>query len=58
MVETGQVSPKGPRPQRNFLRDYDLMLKVMQQDYVCLLYTSSSTDGPPPSTLPPPRSTR
>lgn len=42
MVETGQVSPKGPRPQRNFLRDYDLMLKVMQQDYVdCARYVAS-----------------
>ena len=42
MVETGQVPPKGPRPQRNFLRDYDLMLKVMQQDYVdCARYVAS-----------------
>lgn len=33
---------KGPRPQRNFLRDYDLMLKIMQEDYVdCARYGAS-----------------
>lgn len=33
---------KGPRPQRNFLRNYDLMLKVLQEDYVdCARYGAS-----------------
>ena len=42
MTETVQTSAKGPRPQRNFLRDYDTMLKVLQQDYVdCARYVAS-----------------
>ncbi len=42
MTETVQAPAKGPRPQRNFLRDYDMMLKVLQQDYVdCARYVAS-----------------
>lgn len=42
MAVQAQAAAKGPRSQRNFLRNYDLMLKVLQEDYVdCARYGAS-----------------